>query len=74
MNFLKLFTSAKGLVDRVLTTSSKTKLLVMVGLIMYVDSATLAPVDKVKFISALGVSFLLAQGFAEGLSRKYAPK
>lgn len=68
-----LLDKSKTVVDRVFTTSSKTKLIVTVAAASFVLSAPIPVVEQVRYISGLAAVFVLAQGFAEGLSKKYAP-
>jgi hypothetical protein len=54
--------------------SSRTKLLVTLAAMGFVYGAAIPEADKAKWLVVSAGLFVLAQGFAEGLSRKYAPR
>lgn len=71
---MKVYDEAKEVVGRVFATSSRTKLLLTIAGVSLVEAAPVDPVLKVQWQTILICAFTLAQGFAEGVSKKYAPK
>ena len=66
--------NAVDVVRDVIGQSSKTKLLLTVAVLFYIHDAPLTVTDKIQWIVASAGIFVIAHGFAEGMSRKYAPK
>lgn len=69
-----IFKTAKQILVDVIGQSSRTKLLVTLAAMAFVYGAAIPEVDKARWLVASAAAFVLAQGFAEGLSKKYAPK
>ena len=70
----KLLDSAQSYVAGKIGQSSRTKLLVTLAAMGFVYGAAIPDADKAKWLVVSAGLFVLSQGFAEGLSRKYAPK
>lgn len=70
----KLLDNARGYVNDKIGQSSRTKLLVTLAAMGFVYGAAIPETDKAKWLVVSAGLFVVAQGFAEGLSKKYAPR
>lgn len=65
-----MFAGAKETVAKVFETSSKTKLLMAVGVITLADSADLDPATRIQWQALAGIAFIVSQGFKEAFTKK----